>query len=101
MKISTVAVMLVWLCGAAAVGAQVLSGSPPGSMRLLQGYQHERLQGIDTTVGRIWKPGGPEVHYDIGQLAGNHAQQSDRRRWSRGRASVGATLRSPCEPTTP
>ena len=57
-------------------------------MRLLAGYQHERLFGIDTLVGRIWKPGGPKVHYDIGQLAGNHAQQSDMRRWSK-RQSIG------------
>ena len=51
MKICTVAMMLVWLCGAAAVGAQPLAGGPPGSMRLLAGYQHERLRGMDTTVG--------------------------------------------------
>ena len=34
-------------------------------MRLLEGYQHEALQGMDTQVGRIWKK-GPEVRYDIG-----------------------------------
>jgi hypothetical protein len=88
MKICPVAMMLVWLCSAAAVGAQPIAGGPPGSMRLLEGYQHERLRGMDTTVGRIWKPGGPEVHYDIGQLAGNHARQTDMRRWSK-RQSIG------------
>jgi hypothetical protein len=47
--------------------------SPPGAIRLIDGYRHERLQGIDSTVGRIWKEGGLEIRYDIGVFAGNNA----------------------------
>jgi hypothetical protein len=47
-------------------------------MTLLPGYQHERLQGIDTSVGRIWKKDGLEIHYDIGRLAGNYAQSREK-----------------------
>jgi hypothetical protein len=46
---------------------------PPGAIRLPEGYRHERQQGIDSTVGRIWKEGGLEIHYDIGRMAGNYA----------------------------
>ena len=45
----------------------------PGAIRLIEGFRHERLQGIDSTVGRIWKEGGLEIEYDIGRLAGNYA----------------------------
>jgi len=84
------AVALIALLGSAGrVEAQVVNGAPPGAMRLLDGYQHETLQGIDTQVGRIWKNNGPEVYYDIGALAGNHARQSDMARWSK-RQTIGA-----------
>ncbi len=45
----------------------------PGSIRLLPGYRHERLSGIDSRVGKIWKQGGVEIQYDIGKMAGNYA----------------------------
>ena len=47
----------------------------PGSITLLDGYKHQKLQGIDTRVGKIWKDGGITIQYDIGRLAGNYAQQ--------------------------
>jgi hypothetical protein len=46
---------------------------PPGGIKLLPGYQHKTLQGIDTWVGKIWKEGGLEIKYDIGFLAGDYA----------------------------
>ena len=48
---------------------------PPGSITLLDGFKHQKLQGIDTRVGKIWKDGGITIQYDIGRLAGNYAQQ--------------------------
>ncbi len=45
----------------------------PGAIQLIKGFRHQRLQGIDSSVGRIWKEGGLEIQYDIGQLAGNRA----------------------------
>lgn len=84
------ALVLIGLLGTAGLAeAQAGGDPPPGAMRLLEGYQHEKLQGIDSQVGRIWKSGGPEVHYDIGALAGNHAREPDGRRWSK-RQAVGS-----------
>ncbi|MCH8165366.1 MAG: hypothetical protein IH889_07130 [Planctomycetes bacterium] len=48
---------------------------PPGSIKLLDGFKHQRMQGIDTRVGKIWKENGITIQYDIGRLAGNYAQQ--------------------------
>jgi hypothetical protein len=56
----------------------------PGGMQLLPGYQHERLRGLDTLRGRIWKDGGPNITYEIGPSATNEVQaykQSNRTRW--------------------
>jgi hypothetical protein len=47
----------------------------PGGIRLLDGYTHTRLQGIDTGVGKISKPGGMTIEYDNGVLAGLYARQ--------------------------
>ena len=48
-------------------GAQEKGDSPPpGDMRLLPGYRHTQGRSIDSTVGRIWKEGGPIISYDIG-----------------------------------
>jgi len=49
--------------------------APPGGMLLLPGYTHVREQGIDTTVGRIARKGGPRIGYDIGFLAGDKAAE--------------------------
>ena len=60
--------------------------SPPGSLQLLPGYQHERIGGMDTIRGRIWKVGGPDVIYEFGTLATNEARmyrQSNVRLWWR------------------
>jgi hypothetical protein len=46
---------------------------PPGGIKLADGYRHERLQGIDSQVGRFVKEGAAEIHYDIGAMAGNYA----------------------------
>ncbi len=48
---------------------------PPGSIKLLDGFKHQTLQGIDTRVGKIWKDGGITIQYDIGRLSGNYAEQ--------------------------
>jgi len=39
-----------------------------GGMRLLPGYKHQPLQGIDSIVGRISKAGGLEIGYEIGRV---------------------------------
>jgi hypothetical protein len=46
----------------------------PGGMTLLPGYQHERGMGIDTLVGKISKPDGLTIRYDIGELGGNYVK---------------------------
>lgn len=49
---------------------------PPGNMKLLPGYEHMPGCGIDTTGGYIKRSGGGiEIHYDIGQMAGNFAKR--------------------------
>src|SRR5690349_13541451 len=63
-------------------------GPPPGGIKLLGLYSHERLQGIDTLVGRISRPGGPQVHYDIGHLAGSVAPLESIL-WTRGQVVAG------------
>lgn len=40
----------------------------PGGMKLLPGYVHERLQGIDSIVGRIVKKEGLSISYEIGHV---------------------------------
>lgn len=44
---------------------------PPGNIKLLPGYVHKAARGIDTAVGSIAKPGGMDIFYDIGTMAGN------------------------------
>ena len=39
-----------------------------GGMRLLPGYVHEPRRGRDSVVGRIAKPDGLALHYEIGRL---------------------------------
>lgn len=48
---------------------------PPGNIQLLDGYTHKVLQGVDTSVGEISKPGGMTIHYDNGRLAGFYARK--------------------------
>lgn len=40
-------------------------------IQVLQGYRHEDIGGMDTRRGKISKPKGPEIMYDIGALATN------------------------------
>lgn len=60
------------------------SDPPPGGIQLLDGYTHTKLQGIDTAVGRISKPGGMTISYDNGDMAGLFARKclaKDACRW--------------------
>lgn len=53
------------------VGLQVNAqgaDDPPGKLALLPGYKHEPLQGIDSIVGRISKPKGLVIQYEIGRV---------------------------------
>jgi hypothetical protein len=45
----------------------------PGNIKLLPGYHHQSGQGFDSRAGKIWKEGGAQVRYDIGDMAGNYA----------------------------
>lgn len=60
------------------IGAVALAAEPdnptPGGIKLLSGYKHKKLQGIDTRVGEFSKEGGLSIKYDIGRLAGNYAK---------------------------
>jgi len=38
------------------------------SIRLLPGYTHERLQGIDSVVGKLVKSDAPEIRYEMGRI---------------------------------
>jgi hypothetical protein len=88
----------VWICSAFVVLALPTShclgdekpDPPPGGIRLIKGYTHKTLQGIDTRVGRISKKGGVTINYDIGHLAGNYAvMESKRAQWFRERRVAG------------
>jgi hypothetical protein len=62
--------------GALSLAAQPASSQespPPGSIRLPDGFHHERLRGVDSDVGRIAREGGLNIQYDIGGMAGNQA----------------------------
>lgn len=61
------------LCGA--IGFAQGPDKPPGSIKLLPGYTHQRLRGIDTQVGKISRKDGLTIQYDIGVLAGNYAEK--------------------------
>ncbi len=77
MKIVLWLPIVVLVIGSLSVALRAASGDdpPPGSITLLDGYKHQKMQGIDTRVGKIWKDGGITIQYDIGRLAGNYAQQ--------------------------
>jgi hypothetical protein len=66
---STVIILLAFVVPAACQEAP-----PPGGMQLLPGFHHQSKQSIDSTTGRIWKKGGLEIHYDIGQMAGDYTE---------------------------
>lgn len=56
-----------------------------GGIRLIPGYEHEVLKGIDSLVGRIHKREGLEILYDIGGMAGNITRQvpPEKRKWTK------------------
>jgi hypothetical protein len=66
---------LALLLSAAGIGSSVAQPpeAAPGALKLLPGYTHQKEQGRDTRVGKIWKKDGPTIRYDIGRLAGNYA----------------------------
>lgn len=45
----------------------------PGNIKLLPGYTHESLRGKDSRPGKIFKPEGLSIGYDIGRMAGLRA----------------------------
>jgi len=42
-------------------------------VQLLPGYRYTTENGIDSSFGRIWKDGGPEINYDFGVMSGEQA----------------------------
>ena len=77
-------IILVTTLSATAQKAPSDPSPPPGAIRLPEDFRHERLQGIDTAVGRISKAGGLTIEYDIGGLAGNYAKgiEKNDRQWT-------------------
>jgi hypothetical protein len=39
-----------------------------GGMKLLPGYKHQKLQGIDSIVGQVANPKGLKIMYEIGRV---------------------------------
>ena len=68
---------------------------PPGGIVLPAGYDHRTMQGIDTHVGRIWKPGGLEIHYDFGPWSEGKPSDpkwKDKYQWQRQESFNGRTM---------
>ncbi len=66
------------------------------SLTLLSGYKHTKLQGIDSIVGRIEsKTSKFAIFYDIGAMAGNYANEQDKKTvaWSREQQINGSRAR--------
>ena len=63
--------------GSLSLALRAASGDdpPPGSIKLLNGFKHQKLQGIDSRVGKIWQENGISIQYDIGRMSGNYAKQ--------------------------
>ncbi len=60
--------LLAMVTGICLAGVRSLSAQEErlGGIKLLPGYKHEPLQGIDSIVGRIVGPKGLVIHYEIG-----------------------------------
>lgn len=54
--------------------ATTSSTTGPGGMTLLEGYQHVELQAASGDAGRISRPRGPILLYNIGWIAGNFTE---------------------------
>lgn len=46
----------------------IFAANPIGGMRLLAGYKHQPLQGIDSVVGKVEKKDGLRINYEIGHV---------------------------------
>jgi len=57
------------LGAAAAAPPKGASPTGPGGMRLLPGYMHKPLRGIDSVVGQIVKDDGWKISYEIGRIS--------------------------------
>jgi len=68
------AIRLEWLFLFLTIAAGAQDVPPPGSIRLLPGYHHRLERGIDSKLGTIWKQGGLQLHYDIGEMAGTYTE---------------------------
>jgi hypothetical protein len=69
--------------------------TPPGSIRLLPGYSHQREMGIDSLAGRISKPGGPTIRYDMrkyGTTGAHDLIQSGKAIWSKSQVIDGTSV---------
>ena len=44
------------------------------AVQLPPGYHHASVGGVDSVGGRIWKDGGPDIHYEISLIAGDNAR---------------------------
>ena len=69
----------------------------PGSIKLLDGFKHQKMQGIDSRVGKIWIENGLSIQYDIGAMAGNYAKQqreyqADQMLWAKQQTIKGAKV---------
>ncbi len=54
------------LLGMTATSPALAADAPLAGMRLLPGYKHQPLQGIDSIVGEIKKEDGLRIMYEIG-----------------------------------
>ena len=79
------ALLLLWGPRQILIARRVADPKPPGGIQLPYGYRHQYTQGIDSLTGRIWRPGRPEINYDIGVWAGEQAIdiKPEEREWSR------------------
>ena len=89
----TASMIFFILCGVSGCAAEP-SDSVLGTMQLLPGYKHEKQQGMDTQVGKIWKDQGLTISYDIGRLAGNYtkSQQKEQTLWHKEHVSNGRLI---------
>jgi len=71
--------LLLLCCGLSLsiVQRQAASSLSGWTIKVLPGYQHERLRGIDSEPGEITKKDGLKIEYDIGMMAGEIVKPSD------------------------
>jgi hypothetical protein len=80
-----VTVWLIVIMGAWSLAAQPAQTSGPGNIRLLSGYVNTKVRPLDSAeAGRISKPDGLVISYDIGLAAGHyetHPEWADHALW--------------------